>query len=81
MTASTSPNISGIVDPNTVSTAPVYNGLWANRPITGLTAGQRAVFTDVGQTLSDWVWDGTYWAPVNPVVVPDCTTLSVVAEV
>lgn len=51
-----------------------YAGTWAGRPTTNLVAGDRAWFTDVGlhNTIamgSDWVWDGTNWAPVAPVVL------------
>lgn len=46
-----------------------YTGLWANRPTTGLRLQERAFFTDVGQGGSEWVWDGTYWVPMAPVVL------------
>lgn len=47
-----------------------YRGTWAARPTAGLLAGDLAWFTDVGVGAgSQWVWDGTYYAPCAPVVL------------
>lgn len=46
-----------------------YVGTWASRPTTGLLATERAFFTDVGQGGSEWIWDGSYWVPMAPVVL------------
>lgn len=47
----------------------IYVGTWANRPLVGLSARQRAFFTDVGVSGSEWIWDGAYWVPAYPVVL------------
>jgi hypothetical protein len=41
---------------------------WANRP-TSPFAKQRVTFSDIGPTGSDWMWDGSYWVPLAPVVL------------
>lgn len=46
-----------------------YVGTWASRPTAGLLPTERAFFTDVGQGGSEWQWDGTYWIPMQPVVL------------
>lgn len=47
-----------------------FSGLWANRPTAGLRANvDRAFFSDVGVSGSEWIWDGAYWVPTAPVVL------------
>lgn len=48
----------------------VHHGTWANRPDPALVpAFARMFITDVGPGGSEWRTDGTYWSPLNPVVL------------
>lgn len=38
-----------------------YEGVWASRPLTGLTVGDLADFTDVGTARTRYRWSGTRW--------------------
>lgn len=53
----------------------VYQGIWASRPLSGLTIGDRAEFTNIGNGVEEWFWDGTRWHPVNPIVVYENTSI------
>lgn len=38
-----------------------YEGTWASRPLTGLTVGDWAIFTDVGTARTRYRWTGARW--------------------
>lgn len=46
-----------------------YDGNWAMRPTSGIALGAKAYMRDVGVGGCEMQWDGTYWAPLNPVVL------------
>lgn len=46
-----------------------YDGSWAMRPTAGIALGSKAYMRDVGVGGCEMQWDGTYWAPLNPVVL------------
>jgi uncharacterized membrane protein len=54
-----------------------FTGLWANRPTTGLAAGDVAYFTDIGKGLSPWAWSAALsrWVPTAPIKAFENTAL------
>lgn len=51
---------------------------WATRP-TGISVGQIIHVTDVGSAAgSYWMFDGTYWVPLNGVVLLDASAVAAV---
>jgi hypothetical protein len=55
--------------PLTIPSVYAYEGTWALRPTSGIALNAKAYFRDIGPNGSVWSWDGTYWAPLQPVVL------------